>query len=383
MWLARPRGIVGTMKTNALALLFLSSALLGCGPAQGVSPALQADLATILDRVVEKKSAPGVALHITADGESWSGAAGVASVDTGAAMAPEARFRAGSLAKVFVATAVLQAAERGKLGLEDPLTRWLPAAVTGQIAGAEAITLRMLLSHRSGIPEWVDDGMRQVVGEQPAKVWTLDEILARAAAKERPFPPGGGYAYSNTNYNLLGEILGAAYGQSWREVVRTQVIARAGLTATALPEEGDLECGDGCASGYQAIAGALVDLTRVDPSMAGAGGGHAFVTSTADLTRFFQALRGGALFDDPATLEAMFTFQPAAEPQMKQVGYGLGVAENEVNGLVVQGHLGGTAGYHSFMIYVPATDRYLSGVANLTGGAGAVLLPVLQRVARP
>lgn len=370
------------MKNTLLAVLF-TAALTGCGPAQGVSPALQTDLANILGRAVEKKAAPGVALHVTADGESWSGAAGLASVDTALAMAPEARFRAGSLAKVFVATAVLQAAEQGKLGLDDPLTRWLPAAVTGQVEGASEITLRMLLSHRSGIPEWVDDGMRQVVADEPAHVWTLDEILARAAAKQRPFAPGGGYLYSNTNYTLLGEILAAATGKSWREVVRTQVFARAGLTDTTLPEVGDLECGPSCASGYQAIDGALVDLTRVDPSMAGAGGGHALVSSTADLTRFFQALRGGALFDDPATLEAMFTFQPAPEPQMKQVGYGLGMAESDVNGLIVQGHLGGTAGYHSFMIYVPATDRYISGVANLTGGAGAVLLPVLQRVARP
>ena len=347
----------------------------------GISAALKNDLGTILDDAVANETTPGVVLHVSAgDEKGWSTARGIADVAANAAMAPDMQCRAGSIMKTFVATAVLRAIEMGSLGLDDLLTARLPASVTARIKNADAIQIRMLLDQRSGVPEWVTPEVHQVVATDPEHVWSLDEILDRIAAQPPAFQPGEQFAYSNSNYILLGEILSGVSKQSWREVVRSDVLARAGLEHSTLPEPGDPAC-PGCAHGYVPAGGNLLDLTRVDPSMAGASGGHGLITTAADLTRFLQALRSGALFDDPSTVDAMFAMQPASDPPLPLVGYGYGVMQLSSNDDIVVGHMGTSAGYTAFMFYAPATDRYVSGFINVMGDIGAVLTPIVTRVA--
>lgn len=379
-----------TFTKLAASWQLLFSGLLGvwtaCDEAatSSLPPKLRSDLQGILDNAVANEVTPGLALHVVGgDGETWSAAAGLADLERNAPLGPEERFRAGSVLKTFVATAVLQVVEAGALDLRDVLTTRLPAAVTARIPNAASIELGMLLGHRSGIPEWVTAEVEQAVVADPEHVWSLNEILDLIASQSSAFQPGSQYGYSNSNYILLGEILSEVTGRSWREIVRDQVLARAGLEHTSLPDPGDPECPEPCARGYLAIDGELVDVTRVDPSMAGASGGHALITTLADLTRCLQLLRDGALFDLPNTGEAMFTFQSAIDTESRLVGYGLGVMQLESNGNVAVGHLGGTAGYQSFVLYVAATDRYMSGFINVQGDLAAVLEPVLKRVARP
>jgi len=364
--------------------LTLAAALAACGDDDDgrLSPGLRADLQDILDGAVANRVTPGVVLNVSSGrGETWSAAAGVSDL-AGVAMDPGDRFRAGSILKTFVATAVLQAAEAGQLALSDSITEHLPAEVTARIEHAASIQIGMLLAHRSGIPDWVTDEVQQISGADPAHQWTLDEILDQAAGQPAAFPPGEQFQYSNTNYNLLAEILSRVTGRSWRAVVRDQVIARAGLDHTILPEPGDLDC-PACAHGYLPIGDDLIDFTRIDPTMAGASGGHALISTAADLSRFLEKLRGGELFEKPSTLAAMFAVLPASDPDAPVVAYGLGVMVLDASGVTAIGHLGGTAGYQSFMFYVPDGDRYVSGAINVNGDIGAVLMPVLQRAAAP
>lgn len=353
--------------------------------ASELSKDLRTDLQAVLDGVVAQGRTPGVMLYVSGDGDDWSGAAGLADIQGGVPMSRHHRFRAGSMMKTLVATAVLQQVEDGALALDDVLTDHLPPAVTAGIQHADAIEVGMLLDHRSGIPEWLTPAIRQATVADPAHVWTIDEVLGSAGGQAPLFAPGEGFAYSNTNYVLLGEILGAVDGRSWREVVREEVIERAGMEDTTLPDPGDTAC-RGCAHGYIPWGGSMLDATHVDPSMAGASGGHALITTVADLAAFLEQLHDGELFDDPDTLAAMLAFQPAidhGEAGGYLTGYGLGVMQLGVGDEVVLGHLGGTAGYMGFMLYVPATDRYVAGVINVMGDPGAVILPVVQRLAEP
>jgi D-alanyl-D-alanine carboxypeptidase len=389
------------METNfrALALSLLipslafTSTLAGCGdelespePDPELSAELQADLQATLDHAVADGSTPGVVLHVSGEGGTWSGAAGLADIDAGIPMASDDRFRAGSMLKTLVAAAVLQEVEEGTLALDDVLTDHLPPAVTAGIQHADSIEVGMLLGHRSGIPEWLTPAIRQTAMTDPGHVWSLDEVLGSVAGQAPMFEPGESFGYSNTNYTLLGEILESVDGRSWREVVREQVIERAGMDDTSLPDPGDVEC-PACAHGYIPFErSVMLDATNVDPSMAGAGGGHALITTAADLGRLFEQLQTGALFEHADTLDAMLAFQAAVdhgEAGGYLTGYGFGVMQLGIEDEIVIGHLGGTAGYMGFMLYLPTTERYVSGYINVMGDPGAVILPVVQRLAQP
>lgn len=340
------------------------------------------DLGRTLDEAVAAEVSPGVALvvrHPTYG--TWSGAAGVSDVTSGRGLHAEDRFRAGSMLKMMVATVVLTLVEDGACSLDDTLTELLPIHVSSRIDGAEAITLRMLLDHTSGIPDFANGDFDALVLESPSRIWTLDDILARVTAQTPTFASGAGWSYTNTGYILAGEVITAVSGRPWRSLVRERVIARAGLDETSLPDEGDVAC-RGCSRGYQHIDGALLDVTEVDPSMAGASGGHALVTTPGDLVEFLAALARGALFDAPTTLDLMLDFVDAPVPDEAQTGYGLGLQRFMVGEVELVGHLGGTAGFQGFALMHPGSGIVVSGYVNAFGNLGDFILPVLDAVGR-
>ena len=290
--------------------------------------------------------------------------------------------RGGSILKPFVATVVLQLVEEGELGLDDRITELLPASVTDRFPTAGGITVRMLLNHTSGLAEYNDPSFKVQVHADPQRVWSAADLLDLAAAKPPTGAPGERYAYANTNYNLLGLVIEETTGRSWREVVRERVIDRLDLDDTSLPDPGRPVDDDvPVAHGYQAMGDELVDLAGIDPSMADAAGGHALLTTDADLLRFLDALLAGDLFDDDATLDAMLTFVDAAEPSGKD-GQGLGLERYRLpDGRVIVGHLGGTAGYLSLVGRVTGTGLDLAMTITTSGDPLVVLLPTLDLLA--
>src|SRR5262245_59161225 len=170
---------------------------------EGFDSALARRLQQALDDVVATSNGgiPGALLHVEAMGHgSWAGAAGLAQLDPDVAMLPGDRFGAGSIVKPFVAATVLQLVEDGRFALDAALPDVLPAEVTARFPHAPHITVRMLLGHRSGLPDWDSPDVEAASGRDPGKVWQVAELLDLAAAQEQAFPPGTDYAYSNTNY---------------------------------------------------------------------------------------------------------------------------------------------------------------------------------------
>jgi D-alanyl-D-alanine carboxypeptidase len=208
-----------------------------------------------------------------------AGAAGVADIETGAPLTAGARFRAGSITRRFVAADVLPA----------------------------------------GYPSGLSDDVIGRIAAEPAEVWIAVESIAIATAKPPAFAPGEGWGYSNTDYSLLGRVIVRATGRPWREAVRTRVIELLGLASTTLPEPGDLSMAGAFMRGHGMIGGTVIDLTSIDPSMAGASGG-ALVTTVGDLAAF----RAGKLFKNPPTFAMMSDFVPA-EREGGRTGYGLGL----------------------------------------------------------
>lgn len=349
--------------------------------ARGIALRLQA----AIDEVVAADSTvfPGTLVHVSQPGlGSWSLAAGIADTATGEALAPDARFRAGSMMKPFIAVVVLQLVEERRLGLDQPITEILAASVTDRFPDAGEITVRMLLNHTSGIAEWNTDAVVMEIAADPLRILTTDYILDVAAAEPLTFAPGEGRSYSNTNYNLLGLVTEEITGEPWRVAVRERVVDRLGLENTILPEPGDATIPGPAMHGYAYLSELPEDFTAVDPSMAGAAGGGALVTTAADLVAFLDGLRSGALFADPATFALMSAFVEAPAEGF-QDGYGLGFAHYVFpGGIEMVGHFGGTAGYFGLVGYFPALDLTLSLAINAwPADPGTVLFRVLGSLA--
>jgi len=345
--------------------------------ARAVGPRLQA----IMDRAVRARGSeiPGVAMYVRVPGQrAWSGAAGKANVATGAPMRAGDRFRAGSIAKTFVATVTLQLAEEGRLSLDEPITAVLPASETARFPQAGQITVRMLLDHTSGLAEWLDPAFDRGVAAHPHREYTADQLLDRAAAKPPTGAPGERFSYNNTDYNVLGLIIEHVTGQSWRDVVRQRILTPLHLAHTSLPEPGTAPRGRDIAHGYENVGGKVYDFTDVDSSMAGAAGGQALLTNTADLSRFLRAVLAGRLFHNPETLAAMRAFLPTPNEHGRD-GYGLGLEHYTLpGGVEVIGHMGTGAGYRAFMFHLPAQNVDLAMVTTSPVDPSPVLFPALQ-----
>ncbi|HEY0710157.1 MAG TPA: serine hydrolase domain-containing protein, partial [Polyangia bacterium] len=238
----------------------------------------------------------------------------------------------------------------------------------------------------SGIPEWVSDEVHARVIADPRHVWTAEEAIEVAMREPPAFPPGTQWQYSNTNYTLIGMALDRVQGKPWRVQVRERIFDRLGLANTRLPEPGDTNLPADHAHGYHEVAGMAIDVSGVDPSMAGAAGGNALVTTAADLGRFLRTLLSGGLFSKPETLAAMTTMMDAPHESGLPHRYGLGLESFTLpGGQTVIGHGGSAAGYAVMMFQVPANGATLVtaiNTSNLFANALEVFIPALAVVAQ-
>ena len=237
----------------ALAIVVLASMVTGCAaPAEKeFDQQLASQLQAALEAAVESPDTnyPGAVLHVSSpELGTWTGAAGLGEIATDTAMRPDDKFRAGSLTKPFISVIILQLVEEGLLALDDTLPEVLPESVTSRFANSDQMTVRMLLSHTAGLPDFMDLAGPEIVGTalggpgvepNPGKVWTEEEFLDFAAAQEPWFAPGEAQGYSNTDYLLLGMIIEQATGRTWREEFRERIIEELDLENTVLPEIDD------------------------------------------------------------------------------------------------------------------------------------------------
>lgn len=346
------------------------------------------DLQAVLEAALESAETkfPGTLMYVSsAEVGTWTGAAGLGDIETDIPIRPGDKFRAGSIMKTFVSVVTLQLVEEGLFSLDDTLTTVLPESVTARFPDSDQITVRMLLNHTSGVPEFLSEAVNGEILANPTKLWTDDEWLDLAAEKEPYFPPGQGWYYSNTDYILIGLLINEATGRSWREEVRQRVIEPLKLDHTLLPEPGDLSIPGNYSHGYYPMNDSLLDVTDVDPSMAGAAGGSALVTNAPDLVRFLDALLAGELFENRETLDDMLTFVEAPHDSQLPYAYGLAVEKFTLpSGVEMMGHAGGTAGFYSVVYHLPALKTTVAAMVNIEDPWGLylkTLMPALEVLA--
>ncbi|HEX8389393.1 MAG TPA: serine hydrolase domain-containing protein, partial [Sphingomonas sp.] len=259
-----------------LALLLATAQAPICAPAAAAIDAAAA-------RTVAQGGA-GLVVAVARDGRPlFRRGYGRADLEHRAPVTPDTVFRLASITKQFTAAAVLRLVEQGRLRLEDPVAKHLPG-----FPGGERTTLRHLLTHTSGVPDHSEDPSG-VPTKALAK--TGDEMLAWIArlAVRPAFAPSEKWAYSNSNYVLLGLVVERAAGRPLAQVFVDELFRPAGLTRTAFDEPGDLV--PNRARGYRKTKAGVVNADAIHWTMPGAAGG---LRSTADdLVRWSDALFGG------------------------------------------------------------------------------------------
>lgn len=294
---------------------------------------MQADL----DRAVTPPAITGAVLALRQPHRiQFDGASGRVGLRNANATQPNARFRAGSITKLFTAVLVLQLVDEGRIALSDSLPALWPE-IAKNAPHADDITLERLLNHTSGLTDFASQpGFLAAVRTDPHRHWEPEELVAIALAAGPVHPPGGDWYYASTNYVILGSIAERASGLSLPELLHTKITRPLGLTNTTYPSDQRLDAPYLGGAQDTDADGDLDDVTDWDPSYAGAAG--TVITTSADLCAFLSALMHGTLLRAP-TLERML--QPVPTDR-EGAGYGLGIT---VLGDELYGHAGLLPGY--------------------------------------
>lgn len=281
---------------------------------------------------------PGVAVAIVQNGQTLLlQGYGLADVATKKPITADTAFDLASVSKQFTASAILMLVERGKLRLDDPVTRWVPG-----FTGPESITLRHLLHHTSGLPDYI--GIFQGNDEEFSRL-TCHDVAGIVAGKKLRFEPGTKHEYSNTNYALLPVVVERASGKSFAQFMRDYVFVPSGMSATRVMDRVpyDIEQRATGYGPYYGIMGKLVPKSR-DGGICGDGN----VFSTArDMVAWNAALDGGRLLR-PETLQQAWSKTTLADGKPCDYGFGWVIAERE--GRKTVWHNGGWAGTHTLIL---------------------------------
>jgi D-alanyl-D-alanine carboxypeptidase len=312
-----------------------------------------------LDSMRDRYGFPGAtAAYVWTDGTSGTAATGRADLETGTPMTPDARMLAASIGKTFVGATAAALAEEGVLDLDAPIAQWLADRPWFErLPNHEHITLRHLLTHRSGLPDHVHlDGFAAEVSRQwrkPGLPFT-PEALVQFTLDEPPlFDAGEGWAYTDTGFILVGLIIEEATGRDYYDLIQERFLTPLDLRGTSPSNRRDLP---GLAAGYatENALGLPRKTTMPDGTMAWHPGlewtGGGLVSTSGDLARWGAALFGGTALPE-AALDLMLTSSPI-DPDMPGIHYGMGVAmyQGTPSGPIF-GHGGWIPGYTSSLRY--------------------------------
>ncbi|MFG1789885.1 serine hydrolase domain-containing protein [Nocardia sp. NPDC049149] len=291
----------------------------------------------------------GAIATVTENGKTVALTSGVADTATAAKIPtdPPQQVRVGSIAKTFTSAIVLQLVSDGKIRLDEPIDTYLPGVVHGQGIDGRAITVRQILRHQSGIPDFAkDERVDEYRAALQNRTMTPDEAIAIIMSKPADFAPGARYEYSNSNYIIAGVLVERVTGARYVDELDRRILKPLGLNDTYLPGPGERDIRGPHPKGYAEIDGVLTDVSRIEPSVPWAAG--AMVSTGADLNHFYTALLSGKVL--PANeLQEMRNGVPIGEGLGVTMQYGLGVGTVQLPcGAEYFGHTGGIYGFLSF-----------------------------------
>jgi D-alanyl-D-alanine carboxypeptidase len=354
----------------AVAVLALL-AFAGPSAARPFTPGQRAAMQQIVDEELAKQGAPGVLAGVWVPGGGrFVAAEGLSNRAAGTAMRRPDHFRIASITKTFIATAVLQLVDRGKVRLSDPISRFV------DWPGGRRITVRQLLNQTSGIYNFVEDPVfERRFDADPTLPWTAPaDGLDIARGRDPYFRPGKGFHYSETNYYLAGMIVEKVTGTPIERVLRRRILRPLGLRETSFPSTPALPAP--FTRGYLEENGVLRDVTASNPKVSWTAG--AMISTLDDLRVWARALATGRPLLKRRTQRARLP-KVTIEKEPITVKYGLGMFS--INDFL--GHNGAIFGYSTTMLYLPKTGATIITFMNKASnesdesGEAAILLAKL------
>jgi CubicO group peptidase (beta-lactamase class C family) len=325
---------------------------------------LDSAVAEYVKAEMERQHIPGLALLVTRDGKVVrSEGFGLANVELQVPVKPETIFQSGSVGKQFTATAVMMLVEAGKIGLNDPLTKYFPEAPPSW----KNVTVRELLSHTGGFGDYPKDFNFR-------KDWTEPQLLKLVESIPLAYPPGTKWEYSNLGYLTLGILIHRVSGEFYGDFLRQRIFQPLGMQATRIISEVDII--PNRAAGYRLLKGELKNQEWVAPAMNTTADGSLYF-SIVDLSRWDAALYEGKLLKR-SSFDLMWTPVKLKNGQSNKAGYGFGWFIEERNGHRCIHHDGSWQGFET------AIDRYVDdhlSVVALTNLAGAKPGEITKHVA--
>jgi D-alanyl-D-alanine carboxypeptidase len=323
-----------------------------------LTPGVARQLDAAVRKVMREANLPGVTVGIWTPGQpSYVRSFGVADKSTGQKMAPNMYMRIGSETKTFTVTGLLQLVDQGKVGLDDPIGKYIDGVPNGN-----RITLRQLAEMRSGLFNYSEDpGFFKALTSAPRRPFTPQQLLAYSFKHPVMFQPGQKFFYSNTNLILLGLVVEKESGQHLGDYIKQHVLDPAGMQHTLFPTGAEFPTPH--AQGYtqQTANGKEADSADWNPSWGWAAG--AMISTLDDLRIWARTVATGQFPDGRRMVSAAAQKQRLITPGpggIKGAGYGLGIFD--VQGWI--GHNGSLPGYESLTVYLPSTRTTLVVLLN-------------------
>lgn len=337
---------------------------------------IESEIQAALDRCVAA-GAPGAVIAIDAPvlGISFYKASGLFERQRARLLRPEDPFRAASVTKAVTAATAVRLAAEGRWDLDAPVAPFLPPHLLDllreldRLPNIEALTVRRLLDHTSGLPDYFfDDAFQARVQADPDRMWQPSELVQAALEKKRlDFPPGTDFSYGDTGYVLAGLAIERLTGEPLAQVYRSRIFVPLKMDTTYL-EWHEPPRGSELSHHYDGDR----DLLTMNTSFDWAGGG--VVSTAGELVKFLRGLFNGALLDE-AWLTELTTWRDDLRwrpgSSARYLRYGLGVGMNLACGEEI---IGATGVWGAFAYYWRAAGAAIAGTLNLRGADRAALL---------
>ncbi|HTM80545.1 serine hydrolase domain-containing protein [Asticcacaulis sp.] len=332
----------------------------------------------LANRMIERQITPGLSLSVMKGGIMlYSAGFGNARLLPKHPVDAHTGFRIASISKQFTAAAILLLAEEGKLSLGDPLARFLP-----DFPRADAMTLRELLSHTSGLDDYLSGRHADMLMTAQSHDYTQQGLLEaiKTAAPLFRCPPGMKWVYSNTGFALLGIIVERLSGLPLAAFCQRRLFAGAGMSRTAIDP---LNLGDpDICQGHRAtrsLRDGFGQVWPVSPSFTGGSGG--LRSTSADLCRWHSALMSGKILK-PESLAAMLTpvrlkdgaFAMDRE-NTRSPGYGLGMRLGFIDAQPYFTHSGRINGFTGQLMTLPLEQLTVATLYNCDGANDGGFFP--------